>query len=467
MRSARATGTPNNKCTTDARRVEPPARHGKAGSHIDVRDLHGGRIARVSLDNVERARILIADDEGGLRLYLRTLLERQGYLAVDVPAGDRALERIRAQPFDLLLTDIRMPGLDGLQLCREALSLDPELLVIVMSAFGSLETAREALDQGATDYLSKPCDQEAVLLAVEKALRQRRLDTPNAADSELPTGTSKATHALRQQLMAVSAPACLWLHGESGSGKHHAAYGLEAQLGLKHRRDWHASDWTKGPFEAACLHLMPRVETLTVTQQQALAQQLETLPETSVFVALSRDSSAALDASLHYRLAPGRLRLTPLRERPEDIIPLAHVWLAQRAQLTAQARERLLAYPWPGNVHELFAVLETALRNAAGSRIGLEHLPPTIVPAVRRTHAAGEAGSLSIKSAVSQVEVALIRQALERTGGNKSAAARLLELSPRALHYKIRDYGLEFPATRTPEADAPLGSEDPLRPPEA
>jgi two-component system, NtrC family, response regulator AtoC len=449
-------------------------------------------------------RVLIADDEESIRHVLTELLNERGYEVRAVADGDEAARELAARDYDALVTDVRMPKLDGLQLIRAAQATSPETTIIVMSAYGSHDLAIEALKAGAYDYLGKPFRPDEVLLVLRKAEERERLRRENLRlrremsrrAPQLVAEGPAMKEVLRVVQKVAPAPTTVLIEGESGTGKELIARALH-DLSPRAERPFVAVNCgaipaplieselfghTKGAFTDARTAkrglfeeadggtlLLDEIGELPAALQPALLRVLQqgevrrvgdarsTRVDVRVLASTNRDLASQVQAGrfredLFYRLNVVQVRLPPLRERQDEIGQLAERLIARHAErigvaprrLSPRALELLQRHRWPGNVRELENVLERALVLSEDEEIGPESLPealqrqvdpeplPTQIP-----------GDLSVKRAQRVLEADLIRRALERTDGNRTRAAELLELSPRALLYKIREYGLE------------------------
>ena len=433
--------------------------------------------------------ILIADDEESIRHVLTLLLTDRGFEVRAVADGEEALRELTARDYDALVTDVRMPKMDGLALVRAAQTASPETTIIVMSAYGSHDLAIEAMKAGAYDYLGKPFRPDEVLLVLRKAEERERLRKENSrlrreiAATRPPASIVAESAPMREVLRLVQkiakAQATVLITGESGTGKeliarelHRAspraerpfvavncgaipATLIESEL-FGHAKgaftDAHAAK--RGLFEEADggTLLLDEVGELPLALQPTLLR---------VLAATNRDLAQAAEQGtfrqdLFYRLAVVNLHLPPLRERPEEIAALAERFLARHAErlglpvrrLSSAALALCVAHRWPGNVRELENALERALVLSDGEEIEPDALPDALLlqpPGTRRQpELLGPLGpdDLSVKRAQRLLEESLIRRALEKTNGNRTRAAELLELSQRALLYKIREYGL-------------------------
>ena len=453
--------------------------------------------------------ILIADDEESIRQVLVVLLEERGYEVRAVKDGEEALRELQSRDYDALVTDVRMPRLDGLALIRAAQTASPETTVIVMSAYGSHELAIEAMKAGAYDYLGKPFRPDEVLLVLRKAEERERLRLENLRlrreISQVRGGTASqliAEGAAMREVMRVVekvAPATttVLIEGESGTGKELVARALHA-LSPRAERPFVAVNCgaipeqlieselfghAKGAFTDARTAkrglfeeadggtlLLDEVGELPLLLQPALLRVLQegevrrvgdsrpTRVDVRILASTNRDlvqlvQTGGFREDLYYRLNVVGLKLPPLRDRTDEIAALSARFLERHAariglpsrRLSAPAMELLVRYRWPGNVRELENALERALVLSEEEEIEPDALPEPVRAAAGPTPvpSALDPDDLSVKRAQRVLEADLIRRALERTGGNRTRAAELLELSPRALLYKIREYGLE------------------------
>jgi two-component system response regulator AtoC len=450
-------------------------------------------------------RVLIADDEESIRHVLTELLHERGYEVRAVADGEEAMRELNSRDYDALVTDVRMPKMNGLDLVRAAQTSSPETTIIVMSAYGSHDLAIEAMKAGAYDYLGKPFRPDEVLLVLRKAEERERLRRENLRlrqemsrrAPQLVAEGPVMKDVLRVVQKVAPMPTTVLIEGESGTGKELVARALhdlspraertfvavncgaipgqliESELfGHAKGAFTDASSAKRGLFEEADggTLLLDEIGELPLPVQPALLRVLQegevrrvgdarsTRVDVRLLAATNRDLAAQVQAGrfredLYYRLNVVQLRLPPLRDRQDEIASLSERLLARHAErigtsprrLSARALEVLKGYRWPGNVRELENALERALVLSEDEEIGPESLPDAVQRAVppEPLPARLDADDLSVKRAQRVLEADLIRRALERTQGNRTRAAELLELSPRALLYKIREYGLE------------------------
>ncbi|MAE95705.1 MAG: hypothetical protein CL910_13700 [Deltaproteobacteria bacterium] len=448
-------------------------------------------------------RILIVDDDEALRESLGLLLAAEGYDAILADGADQALEQLEAAPVDLVLCDLRMPGMDGMELLPQIVRKVPGATVLMMSAYGSADLAIEAMKAGAYDYLAKPFQPSEVLLALRKARERESLRRANAllqrdvdrvvGERPIVAASPAMIEVLELIERAAEFKATVLLTGESGTGKEVLARAIHAQSGrredafvavncgaipenlLESELFGHA----KGAFTGADrarrglfveasggslfldeigeLPVALQVKLLRVLQEEEVRPVGETKArpvDVRVIAATSRDlgqeiAEGRFREDLYYRLNVVHVHVPALRERREDI-PLLVDHFVMRAQsrlgknlrgVADDALGRLRDYAWPGNVRELENVIERAAILAQSDRITLAELPGNVVNG-EAASASPEPGELSLKRARRRFEAELILKALEATGGNRTHAARLLEISHRALLYKIKEYGL-------------------------
>jgi two-component system, NtrC family, response regulator AtoC len=457
-------------------------------------------------------RVLVVDDEENLRHMLQTLLKREGYEPVGVASVDSALLELETLPYDIVITDLRMPGRSGMDLVDEVRRRGLDATVVVMTAFGSKDVAIEAMKRGAYDYLSKPFEADELVLLLRKAEERERLYRENQSLARQvrtgvvePEGTFGDLIARSPQMLDLfrtvrkiaEFKTTVLIEGESGTGKELVACAihssspraraafiavncgaipenlLESEL-FGHRKGafTDANRDRKGLFEEASggtlfldeigeLPLNLQVKLLRVLQEgeiRRLGDSQDTKVDVRVVAATARDLAdevrrGAFREDLYYRLNVFALHLPALRDRREDIpLLVAHFLTRMNARMglaitgvTAEAMRVLAAYDWPGNVRELENTVERAIVLAESSEIDVDSLPERVRVAGSGTTAAQSAvddGDLSIKRASRRSEETLIRRALERTKGNRTRAAELLEISHRALLYKIREYGI-------------------------
>lgn len=453
----------------------------------------------------EQIHILVIDDEPALRHVLCTLLGDAGYRVDESPDTPTALGMLQRQDYTLAICDVRMPGADGMEFLRSALKIQPELCIIMMSAYGTIDSAIECMKQGAFDYVSKPFKPDEVEIAVKKGVENRRLRSENtqlrqrlsATDAHQIIYADAGMNAILKQvktLAQVNSP--VLIRGESGTGKELIARALhrqgqrasapfiavncsaisanlvESELFGHSKGAFTGADKShEGLFAAADggLLFLDEIGELPLEFQPKLLRVLQegevrpvgstrTLSvDVRVVTATATDlkeavSKGSFREDLYYRLAVVELKLPPLRQRREDIPVLCRHFLeriAARQQvpvpdISAATVELLCRYPWHGNVRELENTLERVMIFHRGSVIERDELPQEIHNLTQRSSNTLPEDDLSLKRAIAALEEQHIRAALKQTGGNRTKAAKLLEISLRALHYKIQEYGLKL-----------------------
>lgn len=450
-------------------------------------------------------RVLVVDDEENIRLVLRTLLKKNDYQVEAAESAEMALEQLERFDPDFVLADVRMSGMTGIELCTELKARSSLATVILMSAYGSVDLAIEAMKAGAYDYISKPFKHDEVLLALAKAEERESLRRENRALKEAMRkeqtvhGILGKSEAIGKVFTTIGKVAeyktTVLIQGESGTGKELVARALHDSSSRKNKAfiplncgaipetlleselfghskgaftDAHADK--KGLFSEAHqgtlfldeigeLPLSLQVKLLRVLQEgcvRPLGATRDQEVDVRVIAATVRDLQREVQEGrfredLYYRLNVLQINVPPLRERRDDILLLVEHFIernnrrlgTQIRDLDQRARKLLLDHPWPGNVRELENTIERAVVLADGDMLTVADLPERMREPADPVAASLANGELSIKKTARFMEETLIQRALEKTGGNRTAAAKLLEISHRALLYKIKDYGIQ------------------------
>jgi two-component system, NtrC family, response regulator AtoC len=451
-------------------------------------------------------RVLVVDDEENVRLVVRTFLKRDGYEVEAAASAEEALEKVEAFGPDVILTDVRMPKMSGLDLLATLKAKSIETTVIVMSAYGNVDLAIEAMKAGAYDYVQKPFKAEEVLLTLRKAEEREALRRENRVLRQ-----EIRRENMFEEILAKSQPmqaifktiakiadykTTALVTGESGVGKELVARAihrrssrrggpfvavncgaipenlLESELfGYKRGAFTDAVNDRAGLFEQANhgtllldeigeLPLPLQVKLLRVLQEETirrLGDVKDVKVDVRILAATHRDLAAETAAGrfredLYYRINVLPIPIPPLRERREDIpILLDHFLARNNARfgtsirgIDPEARRLLLEYAWPGNVRELENTVERAMVLCEGDTIGVDDLPERVREAKDPIQLHLTSGELSIKKTSRVIEEILIRRALQKTKGNRTKAALVLEISHRALLYKIKDYRIDL-----------------------
>ncbi|MCP4717113.1 MAG: sigma-54-dependent Fis family transcriptional regulator [Deltaproteobacteria bacterium] len=437
-------------------------------------------------------KILIVDDENKIRHILQIMLEQNGYRTDQAANGEEALKLLTTYHYSMVITDLKMPVMGGMALLREIKKIDPDYPVIVLTAFGSIDSAVEAIREGALDYITKPFEEEKLLLTIQRSVRfselveEKRIHREELSanfDFNIIVAESQLMlQVLNQAALVSKSPATTVLVlGESGTGKELIAKAIhynsaraskkivtincaaiaptliESELFGHEKGSFTGADKTKiGKFELAHegtvfldeigdLPLEAQAKLLRLLQEKEFERVGGTESVTAdvrVIGATNKNlkelvSTGKFREDLYYRINVFPLNLPPLRERRKDIMPLVHHFLHKCSQamgrsapqLSERAEQLLYKYAWPGNIRELQNAVERAVILSGDRPIGLEHLS-FLNYAVKQQPV--EEGSFSLPAdglQLETLELDLVRQSLERTGNNQTEAARLLGLS--------------------------------------
>jgi DNA-binding NtrC family response regulator len=446
-------------------------------------------------------RTLLVEDEANMVRTLTKILERKGYLVDAAGTGEEALQRLSAASYDLVITDLNMPVMDGMQLLREMKHQQLDPVIIVLTGHGTIQSAVEAMKLGAGDYLIKPCHPDELLLVAARLLEMRQLRREVShlrrqlreveRFGEI-IGKSPRMQEIYQIIEAVSQnKSNVLLSGENGTGKELVARTIHAKGPLSakpvlaincgalsetllesqlfgHRKGAFtgAIEDHEGVFQAADggtlfldeiteIPLPLQVKFLRAIQEKEVTPLGSTRPvrvDVRIIAATNRDLEDAVRdgnfrTDLFYRLNVVPIHLPPLRERREDIPLLverftedfSRVYGVEPKRVTPAAIERILQYAWPGNIRELQNAIERAFALSSEPEITLKDLPPAVL---RAEEAAPAPEPLIQPLPLEEIEKRNIVAALQRTGGNKNEAARILGIDRQRLYRKIDKYGL-------------------------
>ena len=449
-------------------------------------------------------RILVVDDEENMRHLLSVILEKEGYHIDEASNGKDALQFLDHQHYDFILTDIRMPKMNGLEFLENLTKLQTDALCIVMSAYGNVDTAIEAMKKGAYDYISKPFKPDEVILTLRKAGERQKLYRENkhlkyevnkvhSIDSII-SKSPLMLNILRAIEKISEYKTTILITGESGTGKELVARAvhqssprsnqpfvaincgalpehlLESELfGHVKGAFTGASSTKKGLFEEAHMGTifldeigeLPyplQVKLLRVLQEDEIRKVGDTKNQpidTRVVAATIRNleqetKKGNFREDLFYRLNVLPIHVPPLRDRKEDIVVLVEHFINQLNEkfnlkvkgISQESMDLLYNYSWPGNVRELENTIERAIVLTEGTTIEKTCLPPDLVHG-KKSADFSLGDDLSIKKATKSLEKNLILKALDATKGNRTRAAKLLEISHRALLYKMKEYEIE------------------------
>jgi two-component system response regulator AtoC len=448
-------------------------------------------------------RILIVDDDEALRESLSLVLASEGFDLVSAASGEEALEKVEETPVDVILCDLRMPGIDGFELMPQLARRLPGAPIILMSAHGTSDLAIEAMRRGAYDYLAKPFQPSEVLLTLRKSQEREQLRRANEllqrdvnralGDRPIVAASEPMIELLELLERTAAFKTTALLTGESGTGKEVLARAIHAQSPRRQKHfvavncgaipeqllESELFGHVKGAFTGANrarrglfaeadqgsifldeigeLPAALQVKLLRVLQEEEIRPVGDSKShsiDVRVIAATARNLEEEIAAGrfredLYYRLNVVRLHVPSLRERRADIPLLVDHFLSHFRETLGKgvrsvaddALERLTSYRWPGNVRELENVIERAVILADGDLVTLHELPGNVVMASEDDQL-DSGGDFSLKRARRAFEAQMIRRALRSTESNRTHAAKLLEISHRALLYKIKEYGI-------------------------
>jgi DNA-binding NtrC family response regulator len=446
------------------------------------------------------------DDEKGQREILRAILSKEGYRITDVPGGREALAARAEQEFDLILTDLKMQGMSGLELMEQVLAADPQQCIVMMTAHGTVDSAVEAMKKGAFDYLEKPLEREDLLLTLQRAFERIRLVRENKLlhkkleeNAVIPTiigDHPKVREVFRIVAKIAPTASTVLIYGESGTGKELVARAIhdgsprkdapffaincaaipdslmESELfGHEKGAFTGASSREVGLFEAADngtvfldeigeMNVAMQAKLLRAIQQKEIRRvggKVNIPVNVRIISATNKDLEAEIRRGgfredLFYRLNVIRINLPPLRERGSDVVTLADFFVRKYAEasgmgvkgISKPALKLLMNYGWPGNVRQLESVIERGVLMAEHELIQPEDLPAEV-------HGeGGAAGRLPFEFpadgiSIEDLERELIVKAMERADWVIAKAAPLLGMSYKTLQYRLEKFGIEKP----------------------
>ena len=449
--------------------------------------------------------LIFVEDDAALRRLLATALERRGWEVIAVGRAEEALERLDGteQDADVVLSDLFMPGLGGMELCRRLRELRPEIPVVVLTAFGSLDTAIEAIRAGAWDFVTKPVEVDALAIALDRArehrslrreVRQLRREIRGRDGGDLLSGESDAMRTLRRLVDRVAvSEASVLIRGETGTGKEVVARAihsrspragkpfvalscaalpealLESELfghvrgaftGANERRPGLFLQATGGTLFLDEIGEMPmalQVKLLRVLQERSVRPvggDREVPIDVRILSATHRELEEAIAEGrfredLWFRLNVIQLDIPPLRDRGHDVLALAQRFVQEFAQrsggtvrgISPEAARRLLAWSWPGNVRELRNCIERAVALTTREEIGVEDLPPRV------REIATQPGSTAVLTAgvlepLAELERRHVLHVLDAVGGRRGEAARILGLDRKTLYRRLNEWAV-------------------------
>ncbi|MEJ2364236.1 MAG: sigma 54-interacting transcriptional regulator [Deltaproteobacteria bacterium] len=452
----------------------------------------------------EKATVLVVDDDGGHLSVLKTVIKSWGYNVEGVDDGSKAVEKAKERPFDLIVTDVRMAEMSGIEALKLIKEYNPAIPILIMTAYSSVESAVEALKAGAYDYLTKPLDFDVLKLTIERALDHTSLRAENLSLKEKLRSSYDLANIIGKsrpmkeliEMVAMVAPseATALITGESGTGKELIARSihynssrkegplvtvncaaltenlLESELfghekgaftGADRRREGRFMQANKGTIfldEIGEMSSVMQAKLLRVIQDreiQRVGSDFTLKVDVRILAATNRDlqedvSAGKFREDLYYRLNVVTLRVPPLRERVEDVPLLAQHFLETYARknkkrikgFTPLAMDMFLKYDWPGNVRELENAVERAVILGLGDYITEKELPLGIAKAYPHGEEIDITPTVSKEPrSLEEAEREAVLTALKASGGNKSETARLLGITRKTLHKKLQKYG--------------------------
>jgi two-component system NtrC family response regulator len=447
-------------------------------------------------------KILLVDDDSSVRRVLQFKLQKQGYEVATASDGAEALTALSKQSYDLLLSDIRMPKMDGIELLSKVKSTRPDIKVILITAHATVTQAVEAVKLGAFDYITKPFDDDQLFVAIDKALQFEKLESENRklrgklkkAESEKQLiGSSKPFRQLKSMIHKIAdTDATILISGESGTGKEIVARTIH-QESSRAEKDFIAVNCAaiprelieselfghvKGAFTGAVKDKKGKFEladegTLLLDEISELATDLQAkllrVLQENVVEPVGSESRRSVDArliaasnvdlrdhirtgkfreDLYYRLNVVPLHVPSLRERKEDVPLLAREFVRKHAgkdklSLDPKLVEALMEHTWPGNVRELENLIARMVILRRGNTLTVKDLPDDFGKFDPRVDTGTERSTSQVT--LEKAERDLIRDALEKTGWNKSKAAKRLDIPRHVLVYRLKKYGIEEP----------------------
>jgi two-component system NtrC family response regulator len=459
-------------------------------------------------------RVLVVDDDESLRRVTQVQLEQAGYTTTTAASGHEALALIQKAPPDLVITDLKMPGLSGLELLRKIRADYPEVLVVMLTAFGTVESAVEAMKAGAYDYITKPVHEDELELVVQRSLEHGQLVEENrtlrsSLDAKygfenIIGHSNSLLYVLDLAARAAQTDATVLIHGETGTGKELLAKAVHFNSKRREKpfvtincgaipKDLLESELfghVKGSFTGAVAHRQGKVESadrgtlfldeigemplelqvklLRLIQQgeiEKVGAPTASTVDVRIIAATHRNLEAMIEdgafrEDLYYRLSVIPLELPPLRERLDDIPQLVQHFFSKTKN--KHEREDLVLpisllpyfsnYRWPGNIRELENIVERLVVLTPGKEITVSHLPAFL----RREHPPVDMLNIELPTqgiSLEAIEKELILKALEKFKWNQTHAAKYLDISRKALMYRMEKHGIQRPDHAAPEEE--------------
>ncbi len=445
-------------------------------------------------------KILVVDDEKSMREILQIFLKNEGYSVSVADNGQSAIEAVKKDIFDLIITDMKMPKVSGLDLLKSVKKITPDTVVVIITAFGTTESAVEAMKLGAYDYIQKPFQMDNIRLVVKNALEKQRLQKdvsilkeqlkPPSLENII--GKSSLMQAMFEVISkSAESNASVLITGESGTGKELVAKAIHS---LSPRKDRHfvavncaaipeglleseLFGYMKGAFTGAASNkqglfelandgtlFLDEIGEMSMNLQAKLLRVIEggtfrrvggvsdIKVDVRIISATNKDLQDLIEKGrfredLYFRLNVLSVKIPPLRERRDDVPILVDHFLKKYAgdkkQFSENAIELLENYQWKGNVRELENIIERVVLLCDSEIIGVEHLPEEIGSVSTAERISVHSGGIDFEKIMEDTEKAYLLRALEKTNGVKTEAAKLLNLTFRSFRHKLKKYGIE------------------------
>jgi two-component system response regulator HydG len=454
--------------------------------------------------------ILVVDDDTAMREMLVSLFRDRGYGVQEACSAVEALEKAGDEPFDVILSDIRMPGKTGIEMVGELRELRPETPVVLMTAFGSIDSAVESMRAGAFDYITKPFEPDAVLLIIERALERHALEEENrrlrrALDQTSSFGDLIGESPAMREIFALirkvaNSSSSVLIMGESGTGKEVIARTLHYS-GARAEQPFVPINCTaipeglleselfghvRGAFTGAHASkqglfvkanggtlFLDEIGDMSPMLQGKLLRVLQdrevrpvggteaTKIDVRIITATNKDLKAEMEANhfredLYYRMNVIPIHVTPLRERPEDVPPLAKAFVAKHSRgetrsISREGLQRLAGFPWKGNARELENVIERALALSEATQIGPEDFPLDLAESKQRENSPTDLTRSAAEQRLTlrELEVRYIDEIMQITGGNKVHAAKILGVDRKTLYRRAERKNIQHSKTQS------------------
>lgn len=466
--------------------------------------MHGSGIGSFRKESGAMSKILVIDDEQSMRDFLSIMLKKEGHDVVAAENGSDALKAVQTEIFDLVISDVKMPGLNGIDVLKTVKEVSPETVVIMITAYATAETAVEAMKLGAYDYITKPFKVDEIKLIIQKALEKGHLRKENIllrreiesrAGFENFIGKSEPMQRVFSLIRQVAdTRSTVLITGESGTGKELVARAIHFNSTRKDKPfvtvncgalpetllESELFGYMKGAFTGAVANkqglfeaancgtiFLDEISATTAALQIKLLRVLqerefmrlggttEIKVDVRVIAASNKDllaevSKGAFREDLYYRLNVIQIHLPALRDRKEDIPVLVDFFLNKLSsgkgpkKIAPDALKMLMSYRWAGNVRELENTIERLMILASGDTIHLEHVPDSVKnlqPGAELIPSDIPDEGLDLEALLENAEKALLQKALDRSGGVKTEAAKLLGLSFRSFRHRLQKYG--------------------------